>query len=371
MKILQICSARWYGGGEVHVLELIESLRRRGHQVEAAVRAGSEIEKRLALQEIALHPLPFRSAVDLTSAWKLGGIWKKGQFELAHSHTGRDYLISCLAKFRVFESRLILTRQLLDPPRRNRVTQALYRKQVDRFIVTTRQMRQRLLSAFDFPPERVVQIPNWVDLTRFASMPDRAAARRHFQITRPLAIGMLGQISPHKGQEDFIRAAALLSRRFSDLEFFIAGAENDPLQPCSQSLQRLVQQLELGGRIHFYPFLDNVVHYLAALDIFVLPSWEEPFGIVLLEAMAAGIPVVATRSGGPLEILAHHTSPVYAQPRDPHSLADAMEALIRSPELRKRLSREGLQMVRAYDKDQVMNQLEETYSGLLQRSPVS
>ena len=144
-------------------------------------------------------------------------------------------------------------------------------------------------------------IPNWVDLETFPYRPHA--------LHKPVAVGLIGQVSPHKGHEDAIEAMRELG---SDFRLLIAG-KGDAAYKAKLRKKAVGLQVEFTGFVALPEFFDET-------DVLILPSWNEPFGIILLEAMASGIPVIGT---GPREIL-HGTS---VPPRDPPALAQAIRSL--------------------------------------------
>jgi glycosyltransferase involved in cell wall biosynthesis len=290
MRILQVSSARNLGGGETHVLELVETLRKRGHEVLVAGRPDGP-----------LHP-------DITfSALRLRSILKRERFDIVHAHVARDYPIVAAAALGIHRLKVIFTRHLLYPVRRN----PLY-KRVDGWIAPTSQILETLRP---LKPKASVVIPNWVDVEKFAYRPHA--------FHDPVTIGLIGQISPHKGHDDAIEAMRQLGPGF---RLIIAGM-GEP------SYETKLKQKAAGLPVEFAGFV-LLPEFFEHIDIVIVPSWEEPFGLVLLEAMSAGIPIVAT---GPREIFRG----VLVPPRNSRGLANAIQSL--SPEEIVRNAREHVE----------------------------
>ncbi|HUT32703.1 MAG TPA: glycosyltransferase family 4 protein [Planctomycetota bacterium] len=147
-------------------------------------------------------------------------------------------------------------------------------------------------------------------------------------------VGTVGRITPWKGQDDFLRAAALVAPTRPDARFLVVGdcvsspAEAAADRAFRDRLHTLAANLGLGDRVVFTGFRDDVPAVMNALDLFVLPSHGEPFGIVLLEAMAASRPIVATAAGGVPDIVRDAQEALLVPPRDPAALAAAIERLL-------------------------------------------
>jgi glycosyltransferase involved in cell wall biosynthesis len=288
MRILQVNSARSLGGGEIHALELIEALRARGHDVVVAGRAEGPLNPDIAL--------PFLNSADLFTALRLRSVIQRRQFDVIHGHVARDYTIVAAAAWGVRGPKVVFTRHLLYPVRRH----FLY-KRVDGWIAPTTQ----ILKTLDpLKPQHSAVIPNWVDVEKFPYRPHAFHS--------PVTVGLIGQISPHKGHDDAIEAIRKLGGEF---RLLIAGKGDARYEAA-------LRNKSAGLPVEFLGFV-SLPEFFERTDILIVPSWEEPFGIVLLEGMASGVPVVSTNRGGPSEILRGPLVP----PRDPVALANAIRSV--------------------------------------------
>jgi glycosyltransferase involved in cell wall biosynthesis len=155
-------------------------------------------------------------------------------------------------------------------------------------------------------------------------------------------VGIVGRLQAWKGQDRLLRAQALLRQRGHRLHLLIVGGDSYGLSPrYAASLPALVEQLGLAGEVTFAGEVPDATPFIERLDVLVNASDPEPFGIVLLEAMAAAVAVLAVASGGPLDIVDSGRTGILARSGDPADLADALEPLLGSPELRRRLGEAG------------------------------
>ena len=288
MHILQVSSADDLGGGETHVLQLSQALRTRGHTVAIAGRRNGPLKPDIAL--------PFLNSLDLLTALRLRSVIKHTPFDVLHSHVARDYSIVAAAAWRIPRLKVVFTRHLL-----YRVRNHVFYKRVDGWIAPTQQILGTLDSLH---PKRSAVIPNWIDLEKFPYRPHA--------FHTPVVVGLVGQISPHKGHDDAIEALRLLGGGFR----LLIGGKGEA------SYEALLKQKSAGLPVEFLGFV-SAPDFFEKIDILIVPSWEEPFGLVLLEAMASGVPVIATNLGGPKEI-AHGT---LVPPRHPAALAQAIRDL--------------------------------------------
>jgi glycosyltransferase involved in cell wall biosynthesis len=152
-----------------------------------------------------------------------------------------------------------------------------------------------------------------------------------------------------KGQVELLRAFAIARREFPDARLFIVGEEDKTAGADRPNylaeLQALTRELGLEGNVIFTGKRSDVPRLLAASDIFSMPSFEEPFGLVYAEAMAMKRPVLAFNNGGTPEVVDHGKAGLLSPPRDLEALAVNMLTLLRNPALRARMGEYGRQQV--------------------------
>jgi glycosyltransferase involved in cell wall biosynthesis len=193
-------------------------------------------------------------------------------------------------------------------------------------------------------------IPNWVDTGRFAYRPH--------PLHHPVTIGLLGQISPHKGHNDAIDA---LRRLGSGFQLLIAGKGD-------AGYVNELKKKSIGLPVDFVGFAE-LPRFFSMIDILAVPSWQEPFGLVLLEAMASGVPVVATNRGGPAEIVRSALHGVLVSPHDPAALASAIQSLADDYERRQLIVKSAREFVEAnFDIRIVVPRVEDFYRRVVMRS---
>jgi glycosyltransferase involved in cell wall biosynthesis len=159
-------------------------------------------------------------------------------------------------------------------------------------------------------------------------------------------VGIVGRISPWKGQHVFLRAAAEVHRRFPPARFQIIGSALFSEQAYEQEVRTLCTQLGLDGVVEFTGFRSDVPDLIGRLDVLVHASTTgEPFGQVVIEGMAAAKPVVATNGGGVPEIVQDGGTGLLVPMGDPAAMADAIARLLADPDLRRRMGRAGRQRV--------------------------
>lgn len=167
----------------------------------------------------------------------------------------------------------------------------------------------------------------------------RDKIRSEFNLKKDdIVVGMVAQITPRKGHKDFIKASVAIRKIFPKVKFMIVGGAILDDQLSMEDLEQYARDIN-AGNIFFTGNRNDIRDVFRALDFFVLPSHIEPFGLVILEAMASGIPVVATRSGGPQEIISDGKNGFLVPVRSARSIAEKIIYLLRNPDEAKRISK--------------------------------
>jgi D-inositol-3-phosphate glycosyltransferase len=214
----------------------------------------------------------------------------------------------------------------------------------DRIVAANVVERAELLRDYAAHASRIATIPCGVDTDLFTPG-DRAEARRRLDLDgRPLLL-WVGRIAPIKGLDTLLDAVARLSGSGQDMRLLVVGGDADePTNGHETSLRRRIERLGLGDSVRFVgPQPQSVLPlYYAAADVTVLPSYYESFGMVALEAMACGSPVIASRVGGLVTTVRDGVTGFLVPDGDVEALAERIATLVADPELRWRLGREGV-----------------------------
>jgi glycosyltransferase involved in cell wall biosynthesis len=170
-------------------------------------------------------------------------------------------------------------------------------------------------------------------------------------------VGLVGRLQPWKGQDRLLEAHGILRERGQRMHTLLVGGDSYGLSPAyASSLPDLVRRLGLEGEVTLTGEVADAGPYIEQMDVLVNASDPEPFGIVLLEAMARGVPVVAVNSGGPAEFVEHGRSGWLARSGEPQALADALQPLLRSPDERRRIGEAGRERYLAHFTDAALRE---------------
>ncbi|MGH9601458.1 MAG: glycosyltransferase family 4 protein, partial [Terriglobales bacterium] len=199
-----------------------------------------------------------------------------------------------------------------------------------RIIAISAHIRRTLMENYGVGAGTITTVLNGVNLGRFAG--ETTTLRREIRTELGLApqshiVMTVAALIPQKGVDDFLRAAAHIQAHRPDVAFVIVGDG-----PEEAALRAQAQHLEIASKVHFTGLRSDVHRLMPAADVIVVPSvWQEPAGLVVLEAMAAARPVVANRVGGIPEYLEEGVTGILVEPRAPMQIADTVLRLLDSP----------------------------------------
>jgi L-malate glycosyltransferase len=342
MFSLHIDTARKWRGGHDQVLVTVMGLRALGHRTMLVAHADGALRQRAA-EGLELIPLAPRLEMDLSAAWRLSRLIKQLKPDVVHAHDPHGVAMAALAlsmSTQLAKPPLVAQRRVNFRPRGNSLSRWKYR-QVDSFICSSEAIRQVLIQE-GVPAQRVVTVHEGVDLDHVAHAPP---VNLHEELWLPHHAPIVGNIAalvPHKGQKHLVEAAALVVQKVPDARFVIAGEGE-----LRESLERQIREHHLEKHIFLTGFRPDVLSILKAFDIFVMSSVAEGLGTSLLDAMAAGKPIVGTLAGGIPEVVVEGETGFLVAPRDPHAMADALVRLLEDEGLRRRMGDAGLARARA------------------------
>ncbi len=302
MRILHISSARTFGGGERHFVDLCRGLQERGHDVFAALRPTNQWQSRLDFlpPENVLH-VSIRNSFGVLSAMRIAEFVRDNRIQIVHAHVARDYIPASIACMAAKGSKFVLTRHVVFPL-----------KPFNRFALQNLSWAIGVSEGVSqglgkiFPPERVTLIPNGIDLAAFdsersSSIGDEFREMHSIPPDAPL-VGTLGELKELKGQNDFVLAAQEILKSVPDCRFVVVGKDNSIDKSYRRDLKRLAHVCGMENSFLWLDWLDDTEPFYAAIDIFVSPSHSESFGLAILEAMLRGKAVVATETDGAREL---------------------------------------------------------------------
>jgi glycosyltransferase involved in cell wall biosynthesis len=342
LSIVGVDPEHGFAGGESQVLALTLALLRAGHRADLICHPAGALWQRAQAGGVLCRPLQVRNSVDVMAGFKLRKMLARGDYDVVHFHTARAHALAPFARGRA--RALVVTRRMDYPPSRISA-RFLYNRAVDGVAAISPAVAGTLIAA-GVAADRVTIIPSGVDCERFRppTPAERERARAQLGLApEAIAIGTIGMLEPRKGQRYLIEAMvrmrdnAAVARRTSMAAGFnciarkvvclIAGGGTLAEELAEQIRARRLGSTRLLGMI------EDPRELLWALDIFILPSLHEGLGVAALEAMACGLPVVASAVGGLVDAVVEGVTGIHEPPGDDRGLADAIARLASDPEL--------------------------------------
>jgi glycosyltransferase involved in cell wall biosynthesis len=324
-----------------------------------------ELDVPVAFQEPHEHKLGTVSA--------LAGWIRREQIEVLHTHSYKPNLYARLAGTLCKDTGLKIVAHYHNSYEANwkrddtLELDRLLAARSDRIVACSRSVKQHLVEWLGIEAERIRVIGNGVELERFAPSVARHEARRALGFPADAKIvALVGRISEQKGQEELIRAAQSVRLTVPEALFLIVGAPDQPERAAG--LAALVGELGLRDAVRFCGFVTDMPLLYAAIDVLAAPSRWEGFGLMLVEAMAAGLPIVASRVGAIPDVVAEDETALLVPPADPPSLAAAIASLLGDPRRARRMGELGRKRAQLFSWERAGRELDALYADLLWRA---
>lgn len=344
MNILQILPSLDLGGVETGTVDLACYLMKHGHK-SIVVSGGGRLMRELDRAGSRHYTLPVgkKSLFTIISMiGKLRGIIRKEDIDIVHAHSRVPAIIAYFAC--KLSNRVLIT-----------TAHGYYKKHFlsksmgwgKRVIVASNIMAKHMMENLGVSYSRVRLIPQGVDVNRFRFV-ERSSVRSEI-----FTVGMISRITPLKGHADFIRAILILNRKIPRLKALIVG--DAPKAKYKEDLELLVRRFGLGQIVEFVPATSDVPSAMLKLDVFVsATSTPEAFGRSIIEAQASGVPVVATKVGGVVDIIDDGITGLFSAPQDPKDMAEKIFSLYEDRSFGGRLAAEAKKKVDTYFKSDMM-----------------
>jgi glycosyltransferase involved in cell wall biosynthesis len=344
VKIVHLVIAGDVAGGQLVALQLARAARARGYDAAFfSPTAGTFLE--LAEQEgFTTRVVPLRGALDIRSLIRLARMLRAERADVLHTHVHFSLNVLGRVAGRTAGARVIAHMHIENvfraggPARRAQMALDNATARLCSRIIAVSGATAGTLVRQGYPAGRVVVVHNGIETSttvepsRPPEVPEGAPLLLH-----------VGRLAPVKGQRELIEAVARLSH--VDASALLVGKDLETGGAYERELRARAAELGVGERVVFAGYRDDVPALLAAADIFVLPSWVEGLPLTVLEAMAAGRPVVASRVGGTPEVVADGETGILVPPGDVGALAHAVDYLLADPERARRLGESGRRRV--------------------------
>jgi len=267
-----------------------------------------------------------------------------GSFDVLHAHLAFAPAVAASVTGKLLGKRVMIKFggsgpygdvQELKNSWRGRLSLSIMRRWADLFVALTEEIEQEMLNA-GLPPARIIRMVNGVDTNLFCPSTDKRFAKASLDLADRTVLLFTGRLTAQKALPDLISALKQVSGVLTNIHLLLAGDGEE-----RNMLETMAADLGIRSRLTFLGRCDSVKPYLDAADIFVLPSLSEGISNSLLEAMASGLPCIATNVGGSFEALAQGRCGVLVSPDNVQQLADAILQLASDEQEMERLGRQA------------------------------
>jgi sugar transferase (PEP-CTERM/EpsH1 system associated) len=324
LRVMHVVQKLGFGGAEVGVLKVVNGLQARGLSTSiCSLRPPSALDDRLA-PGVKLFQLGQRSGNSPRSVWRLYKTLVEERPHILHTHSWAT-LIEGLLAARLARVPVVVHGEhgTLDTRPRTVAVQRWAWRRADVVLSVSSRLAERMAAQVGYPLDRIRVIRNGVDLDRFRVGSSADLRARLNLPADALVVGTIGRMVPVKDQRSLINAIALLREGGVDCSAVLVGDG-----PLRGELQRYAAERGVESYVHFAGERHDVHEIIRAFDVFALVSISEGLSNTTMEAMASGIPVVATRVGGADELVVDGTTGRLVPPSSPTALADALKSLL-------------------------------------------
>jgi glycosyltransferase involved in cell wall biosynthesis len=351
IRILHLITSLARGGAENHLLALLTHGNRQDFEFETAVLAGEgELVPVFRANGVAVHLLRARGKFDPRALRRLVALLRTGRFDIVHSHLFRADIYAGLALAQLGSKRplLVSTRHNDDRFFLNPfvgIAHYVLSTRQDMIIAISDHIARFTIARGVRHPSRVRRVYHGLETFETHELQRDAQALRAQLCVEPgdFLIGNVGRLVPQKGQRHLVLAMPTLLERVPRARALIVGVGG-----LDAYLRGLIEDMGLSAQVHVLGARRDVPTVMHALDAFVMPSIWEGFGLVLLEAMAAARPIVASRAATIPEVVLDGETGLLVPPGDPRALAEALARLANDPALARSLGEAGRQRLQRH-----------------------
>ncbi len=325
VKVLHLINGEHYAGAERVQDLLAQRLPEFGYEVSFVCVKPAKFAETRHCHDVEVHEMGMRSKYDLTVARRIAQLVRSGGFQLIHTHTPRTAmigrLVSLMTGVKMVHHVHGQTSTEVHSTWKSRFNAVIERVSLAgaKRVIAVSETSREYMSREGLAAERLAVVPNGIAAS--------ATPRDLNQPSQGFTLGIVGLLRPRKGLEVLLQALALLRKQGHDVTLRAVGTFETP--EYEAEVQQLVNELGLQDAVNWRGFQRNVEAELAAMDLFVFPSiLAEGMPMVVLEAMAAGVPIVASRVDGVTDVLREGEDALYVTPGDAAELANAVSGIV-------------------------------------------
>jgi D-inositol-3-phosphate glycosyltransferase len=334
-KIGFYCSSISWGGLEMNSVRYAQALQQENFEIQVYGVEGTSFFKSSGDTGLPVQAIPRnKKYFDFKHARSLAKIFQKDGIEVVHFRDNRD--LDFLGWVKFFSSgkiKLVYHQAMqLGVPKKD-ILHTFRFNRIDAWVSTLDYMKNQVLMLTKFPEKKLHVIPLGTNIDS-SSIHSKEKARELLNLpSDQFLVGVIGRLDEKKGQLEVIEALSMLKEREKNIHVvFIGDKTKNEADEYVQKLNDAIEFKHLQERVTFLPHQSAIQKLYGAFDLVIVPSWEETFGTVTIEAMASGVPVIGSNTAGTAEILGNET--FLFQPKNPESLVATLMPVLNDDTLR-------------------------------------
>jgi glycosyltransferase involved in cell wall biosynthesis len=347
MKILHLIDHMGLGGAQNLILDLVEA---RSSKISIAVWSLSDQVLPLAAKRLNAVSVPLKtlglSKNNPLGLLKLHSLLANEQPDLLHTHLQFSSIFGIAAAVSLGKHRPIIINHIHNDPFQHyslwqRIGSKILASRVNAYITPSASLGDVVKKAYNLHKDRIKIVTPGLNLKSFNQSATDAARVNYLRGNAKRVIGFAGRLTKQKALHVLIDAIPALLAEEPNTRILIVGDG-----PLRQNLERKAEYLKISYAVKFMGYQNEMVPFYQAMDVFVLPSLHEGFGIVLIEAMALRVPVIASRTVGTVDAVQHEVTGLLVPFGDSRALVSALSRIFTEPGLKERLINKASEFVR-------------------------
>lgn len=293
--------------------------------------------------DVEVIALNKRGKFDIASFIRLFKIIKKGKFDIVNTHLWAADVLGRLAAILAGTPVIITTAQNVDVWKNflHRFTDRLLSYRTTKLIAVSQEVKKYYNQAVGIPLNKIVVIPNAIEMEKFKNVSDISYLYDEFLLKKEdIVFVCIGRLTGQKGQKFLLEAVSFIKDKYPQLRLILAGDGED-----KEELYNISGRLNLDGQVIFGGYRKDIPQILNLADALILPSLYEGLPVCVLEAMAAGKPVIATKAGGTPELINDGETGFLVPTENPQALSSAIEKLVNLPDKGRMMGAKGREVV--------------------------
>ena len=342
MKILHINTERTWRGGEQQTLYLLQGLNQRQIACHLVCQPDSPMAARALEAGAEVFPVAMHGEADLLAGFRIRQLVKTHHYDMIHSHTSHAHALAYMGSVGCKTCRLVTRRVdfTIFRSRFLKLNSIKYRFMADYYVAISQKIKE-VMVADGIAADRIFVVHSGIDLDRFSGVAgDSLIAEFHLRSDQPVVINV-AHLAGHKGQQFLVRAIPHVLKEIPGVRFFIIGEGE-----LMTELQDLSDSLGITRALTFTGFRKDVGAFYNMADLFVMSSVQEGLGTAVLDALALGKPVVATKAGGIPEVIKDGKTGRLVEAANPQALAQGIIEMLAHKDQSQAMAQRGQAVVK-------------------------